>query len=221
MLHELQNATPAISNAGRYARIVQDTALLRRLIGVAGEIAEIAYSEPDDVTKALDEAETKVFEVAEDRVVDSTRPLDELLPRRWTSSQETYERGDTITGVATGYNDLDELLSGLQPTHPEHRRCPPGDGQDRVRAGHGHAHREDNGASRCSFFSLEMGHAELTQRILSSEAGSTRTKLRTGRLGESDWTKIGRAIGRLEVPLFLDDNPQRHGDGDPRQGPAA
>ena len=71
-LHALQNATPAISNAAHYARIVQDTALLRRLIHVAGDIAEMAYGEPDDVTKAVDEAESKVFKVAEDRVTDST-----------------------------------------------------------------------------------------------------------------------------------------------------
>jgi len=116
LLLELQNATPAISNATRYAKIVQDTAVLRRLIGVAGEIAEIAYNEPDDVTKALDEAETKVFEVAEDRVVDSTKQLSDLLPLAMDRLQETFDRGDTITGVATGYNDLDEILSGLQPS---------------------------------------------------------------------------------------------------------
>jgi replicative DNA helicase len=115
-LLELQNATPAISNASRYAKIVQDTALLRKLISVAGEITEIAYMEPDDVTKALDEAESKVFEVAEDRVVDSTRPLSELLPIAMDRLQETYDRGDIITGTATGYNDLDEILSGLQPS---------------------------------------------------------------------------------------------------------
>ncbi|MBI4933715.1 MAG: replicative DNA helicase [Actinobacteria bacterium] len=115
-LNELQNATPAISNAGRYSKIVQDTAVLRKLISVAGEITEIAYMEPDDVTKALDEAETKVFEVAEDRVVDSTRPLGDLLPLAMDKLQETFERGDSITGVATGYNDLDEILSGLQPS---------------------------------------------------------------------------------------------------------
>ncbi|MDO9173980.1 MAG: DnaB-like helicase N-terminal domain-containing protein, partial [Actinomycetota bacterium] len=115
-LLELQNATPAISNASRYAKIVQDTAVLRRLISVAGEITEIAYLEPDDVTKALDEAETKVFEVAEDRVIDSTRPLSDLLPLAMDKLQETFERGDTITGTATGFNDLDEILSGLQPS---------------------------------------------------------------------------------------------------------
>ena len=116
LLLELQNATPAISNATRYAKIVQDTAVLRRLIGVAAEIAEIAYNEPDDVSRALDEAETKVFEVAEDRVTDSVMPLGDLMPLAMDKLQETYERGDTITGLATGYNDLDELLSGLQPS---------------------------------------------------------------------------------------------------------
>ena len=115
-LLELQNATPAISNASRYAKIVQDTAVLRRLISVAGEITELAYMEPDDVTKALDEAETKVFEVAEDRVIDSTRPLSDLLPLAMDKLQETFERGDSITGAATGFTDLDEILSGLQPS---------------------------------------------------------------------------------------------------------
>ena len=115
-LMELQNATPAISNASRYAKIVQDTAVLRRMISVASEIAEIAYMEPDDVTKALDEAETKMFEVAEDRVIDSTKPLGDLLPLAMDKLQETFDRGDTITGTATGFNDLDEIMSGLQPS---------------------------------------------------------------------------------------------------------
>src|SRR6476661_10254847 len=115
-LLELQNATPAISNATRYAKIVIDTAVLRRLIGVASEIAEIGYLEPDDVTKALDEAETKVFETAETRIVDTTMSLSDLLPLAMAKLQETFERGDIITGTATGFNDLDEILSGLQPS---------------------------------------------------------------------------------------------------------
>jgi replicative DNA helicase len=78
-LNDLQNATPSVSGAEHYARIVMDTALLRRLIHTAGEITDLAFSEPDDVTKAVDLAESKMFEVAEDRVVDSTRPIQELL----------------------------------------------------------------------------------------------------------------------------------------------
>lgn len=78
-LLQLQNSTPVIGNVGRYSKIVMDTAALRRLIGVASEIAEIAYTEPDDVAKALDEAESRVFAVAEERVIDSTRQINGLL----------------------------------------------------------------------------------------------------------------------------------------------
>ena len=115
-LHALQNATPAISNAAHYARIVQDTALLRRLIHVAGDIAELAYGEPDDVTKAVDEAESKVFKVAEERITDSTQLLSESIKGVMDRLEETFARGDIITGTATGYHDVDELLSGLQPS---------------------------------------------------------------------------------------------------------
>ena len=207
-LFDLQNATPAISNAARYAKIVQDTALLRRLISVAGEITELAYMEPDDVTKALDEAESKVFEVAEDRVVDSTRPLGDLLPVAMDKLQETYERGDTITGTATGFNDLDDILSGLQPSTLNILGARPAMGKTAMGLGIA-THVAKNTHKPVLVFSLEMGHAELTQRVLSSEAEVESQKLRTGRLAESDWTKIGKAINRLDtVPLFLDDNPR-------------
>jgi replicative DNA helicase len=207
LLLDLQNATPAISNASRYAKIVQDTAVLRRLIGVASEIADIAYMEPDDVTKALDEAETKVFEVAEDRVVDSTRPLADLLPLAMDKLQETFERGDTITGVPTGFNDLDEILSGLQPSTLNIIGARPAVGKTALGLGIS-THVAQSTHKPVLVFSLEMGHAELTQRILSSEAEVDSQKLRTGRLAEADWTKIGRAIHKLEVPLYLDDNPR-------------
>ena len=116
LLLDLQAATPAISNAARYARIVQDTALLRRLIGVAGEIAELGYDEPDDVTKALDVAESKVFELADRRVIDSTKAIGDLLSLAISDLEQAYERGTALTGIATGYTDLDELLNGLQPS---------------------------------------------------------------------------------------------------------
>ncbi|MBU6317467.1 MAG: replicative DNA helicase, partial [Acidobacteria bacterium] len=207
-LNELQNATPAISNAGRYAKIVQDTALLRKLISVAGDITEMAYLEPDDVTKALDEAESKVFEIAEDRVVDSTRPLSDLISPVMDRLQETFEQGASITGTATGLNDLDELLSGLQPSTLNIVGARPAMGKTAL--GLGIATHVAKSTNRpVLVFSLEMGHDELTQRILSSEAEVESTKMRTGRLVDADWTKIGRAINRLDgVPLYLDDNPR-------------
>ena len=115
-LHGLQNATPAISNAGHYAKIVQDAAMLRRLIMVSGDITELAYSRPENVDDALDEAETKIFKVADRRVSDTYIEIGELMKGAIERIEENFTRGDTITGVATGYADLDEMLSGLQPS---------------------------------------------------------------------------------------------------------
>src|SRR5687767_7093737 len=116
LLLSLQAGTPATSNAGRYARIINEHALLRRLIGVAGEIAELGYSLPDDVVGAVDRAESLVFDVAQRRVTDSTRPIKELLDASLDRLEMLYEKGDSITGLPTGYHGLDELMSGLQPS---------------------------------------------------------------------------------------------------------
>ena len=206
-LNELQNATPSVSGAEHYARIVMDTALLRRLIHTAGEITDIAFGEPDDVIKAVDIAESKMFAIAEQRSADTTRPIDELLNEAMDDLETKFENDNAITGVATGYDDLDDLLSGLQPSTLNIVGARPAMGKTAFGLGMA-AHIAKTSGLPALVFSLEMGHAELTQRILSSEAKVDSTKLRTGRLGESDWSKIGLAVGRLEVPLFLDDNPQ-------------
>lgn len=115
-LMSMQAATPAVSNAARYARIIEEHALLRRLIGVAGEIAELGYEIPDDVTKVVDQAESLVFDVAQRRVTDTLSPIRDLLAAHLDRLETLYERGDAITGVPTGFHDLDDLLSGLQPS---------------------------------------------------------------------------------------------------------
>jgi replicative DNA helicase len=115
-LVQLQNSTPAAASAGRYAKIVEEHALLRRMIYVAGEIAEKAYGLPDDVTKTLDEAESMVFSVADRRVTDTTKHFNELLNPFLDRLEQLYEREETVTGLGTGYADLDELLAGLQPS---------------------------------------------------------------------------------------------------------
>jgi replicative DNA helicase len=116
VLAQIMASTPATTNASRYARIVEEYALLRRLIGVAGEIAELGYSMPEDVSKALDRAESMVYEVNEKRVTDSTLKLSDLLSANLDRLEALYDKGDAITGVPTGYTDLDVLLAGLQPS---------------------------------------------------------------------------------------------------------
>src|SRR3954462_4477965 len=107
-LLSLEARTPATSSAARYARIVEDHALLRRLIGVAGEIAELGYDLPGDVAMAIDRAEAMVYEVAQKRVTDSMVGIGPLLEQSLDHIEALYERGEEITGIPTGYTDLEE-----------------------------------------------------------------------------------------------------------------
>ena len=207
-LLQLQNSTPVIGNVGRYAKIVLDTASLRRLIGVASEIAEIAYTEPDDVTKALDEVESRVFAVAEQRVVDSTKPLRELLEEASDELEKRFESKVQLTGVPTGFVDLDAKILGLQKSSLVIVGARPAMGKTAFALNVATNVAQKSGLP-VLIFSLEMSHSELTMRILSSEAGVESSKLRTGNLSVSEWTLINNAIGRLDQQLiFLDDNPR-------------
>jgi replicative DNA helicase len=206
VLISLQANTPAISNASRYARIVEEHALLRRLIGVASEMAELAYR-AQDVEETVDRAEAMVYEVAQRRVVDTMAPLDELLKQSLDRLEELYERGESITGVPTGYHDLDERLAGLQKSNLVIVGARPAAGKTALALGMA-AHAAMEARVPVLFFSLEMSHMEITQRLLCSEARVDATRMRNGRLLDSDWPKIVNAIGRLgEAPIFIDDNP--------------
>jgi replicative DNA helicase len=203
----LQSDTPATTNAARYARIVEEHALLRRLISVAGEIAEMGYSVPEDVGAALDRAEGLVFNVAERRVTDSLKPLTELLYASMDRLERLYDRGEAITGVPTGYVDLDERLYGLQPSALIIVGARPAMGKTAFALGMA-AHAAMEARVPTLIFSLEMSSDEITNRLLVSEARVDAGRMRNGRLNESDWPKISQAVARLgDAPLFIDDNP--------------
>jgi replicative DNA helicase len=204
----LQADTPATANAGRYAHIVEEHALLRRLIAVAGEIAELGYSVPDDVAATVDRAESLVFEIAERRVTDSLKPIQELLEDSLDRIAALVSRGESITGVPTGFADLDERLSGLQPSALIIVGARPAMGKTAFALGIA-AHAAMQARVPTLIFSLEMSHSELTQRLLVSEARVDANRIRNGKLLDTDWPKISNAIGRLgEAPLFIDDNPR-------------
>ena len=140
------------------------------------------------------------------------QPVDRGGPRRGARRRAAPALGLTRRGVGarscrSNRPVLSEVIDFTVPGLAQLRRRRLLPAQHRVRVGHGDPHRQARGKP-VLVFSLEMGHSELTQRILSSEAKVDSTKLRTGKLSESDWSKIGLAVGRLEVPLFLDDNPQ-------------
>jgi len=202
----LQAATPATGNAGRYARIVEELSLLRRMIGVASEIAEIGYAVPEDVTQALDRSESLLFKVAQRRVTDTTRSLNDLMDGTLERLKALYERGDVITGVPTGFFDLDHLLGGLQPSNLIVLGARPGHGKTSFAL-----NVAMNAAVEAKrpvlFFSLEMSSEEINGRLLSAEARIDSVRMRSGRLLEGDWPKLAGAMGRLhDVPVYVDDN---------------
>ncbi len=206
-LLELQNATPSISSAGRYIRIVRDTSILRRLIRGASDIADIGYSAPADIKIAIDKAEQIVFDIGDEQISDSLQKLHDLTGSVAQILEDRFDAKAEITGVRTGYAKLDKLLSGLQPGTLNIIGARPAVGKSAFALG-----MAVSGARATNrpvlFFSLEMSATELTQRILSAEAQVDSDRMRTGRLQDADWTKITNAINRLEIPLYIDDTAQ-------------
>ena len=206
-LLRIQAATPASANAAHYANIVSELAMLRKLIETAADIQDMAFEVDDDVDETLDRAESMIFEVAEKRVADSLVPLYPALEATLVQLEHLYDRDSTLIGVPTGFHDLDDLLLGLQPSTLNVLAARPGQGKTSFALG---------AALHCAlvarkpviFFSMEMGHLELTKRLLAAEAGIEARKLSTGKLSEHEWPKLHQAVGRLaEAPFFIDDNP--------------
>lgn len=208
ILISLQAGTPSIGNAGRYARIVEEHALLRQLVRVGGDIAEIGYSLPDDVDEAMDAAEAAVFAVAERRVVDTTLNMRSLLSHELDHLEALGDRGSDITGVPTGFLDFDRETAGLQASNFIVIGGRPGMGKTSFSLGIA-ANAALEHQVPVLVFSLEMGHREITERLLCSEARVDSTRMRNGKLLESDWPKISHAVGRLgDAPIYIDDNPR-------------
>ena len=170
-LLQIQASTPASANAGHYAAIVNELALLRRLIAVAGDIAEMGYDSPDDVTETLDRAEALVFEVAERRVSetmvgihDALQDTLDQLEARYGDDGDAHRRAHRLSPSSTS------ILLGLQPSNLVIVAARPGMGKTSLALGHGAQRRHGRPAGPVVFFSMEMGTLELTKRLLAIEA---------------------------------------------------
>jgi len=202
----LQANTPSAANAQHYASIVQELAILRRLIGATGEISDLAYSAPDDVSGVIDSAEQMILDVRERRGnADSVQHLATLLHE---SVDWIEQRGkDHITGTATGFTDLDHILLGLQPSSLTIVGARPSMGKTSFALGM-LTHVGAVLRKPALLFSLEMSHLELSQRLLASEARVDAQRMRTGQLSDADWQKVSQALTRLSAAsIYIDDNP--------------
>ena len=208
VLVALQANVPSTANAVHYARIVAEHAVLRRLINVAGEISDLAFAVPEDVAGAVDLAEQLVLEVSEDRAEDSMKQIKDLITPSLDRIDALAARDGTVTGLATGYTDLDKLLAGLQQTSLTIIGARPGMGKTSFALGMV-AHCGITLRRPVLMFSLEMSHLELTQRMLASESKVDAQRMSTGKLQDNDWEKVSRGVTRLSnAPIFIDDNPR-------------
>ena len=206
-LMSLSAGTPAATNATHYARIVYEHAVLRKLITTAHDIADLGYSQPEDVQKAVDEAETMVFNVAQGRVTDSMAFMHELLGETLDDIEKLYDRGDAITGTPTGFIDLDEITAGLQESNLVVIGARPAMGKTSFALNIA-AHAAMVERRPVLLFSLEMSKLEVSKRLLCSEAKVDATNIRNGRLKDDDWAKLAQAMGRLgDAQLWIDDDP--------------
>ncbi len=205
-LIELANSVATTANVEYYAKAVKDKALLRNLINVGTEIVAASYEETDaDV--AVDKAERLVFGLAEKREMNSLVAIREVVNDSFARIEKRYEQRDSLSGLSTGFYDLDEMTSGWQRSDLVIVAARPSMGKTAFTLNLAqHASVEMN--APVALFSLEMSKEQLVTRLLCSEARIDANKLRSGFLQTNDWTALANAMGRLgEAPLFIDDTP--------------
>jgi replicative DNA helicase len=210
-LGELAANTPSAANIRRYAEIVRERAILRQLVAAADEIAGNALNPMGrDAKMLLDEAEAKVFEIAEAgaRNNDGFVHINPLLTQVVERIQELHDRDNPsdITGIPTGYNDLDQKTSGLQPGDLIIVAGRPSMGKTAFALNIAENVAVDTGLP-VAVFSMEMGGAQLAMRMLASIGRLDSHRVRTGRLNDDEWHRLSFALGKLhEAPIYIDES---------------
>ncbi|MGA2549851.1 MAG: replicative DNA helicase [Burkholderiaceae bacterium] len=211
-LNDLAQSTPSAANIRRYAEIVRDRAILRRLVSIADEIAESAFNtQGKETSTLLDEAESKVFSIAEEGARGSQGfvEIQPLLTQVVERIDELYHRENPndITGVPSGFSDLDSKTSGLQPGDLIIVAGRPSMGKTAFALNIGEFVAIEHGLP-VAVFSMEMGGTQLAMRMLGSVGRLDQHKVRTGRLAEDDWPRLTHAIQKMQdAQLYIDETP--------------
>jgi replicative DNA helicase len=204
-IHELAALVPAAANAAHYARIVREMATLRGLIRTGGEIARLGWERPGETDDLVDRAEQILFDLAQNRVASEFSHIETLLKESFERITALYEAGADVTGVPSGFRDLDRLTSGFQPGNLIILAARPSMGKSGLALcmAANLAVRHD---IPIALFTLEMSKAEVTQRLMCSEAKVESQRLRTGKLATEDWPRLTAACDKLmKAPVFVDD----------------
>jgi replicative DNA helicase len=203
----LVDGVPRSTNVEHYARIIKEKATLRHLISAANRIVATAYDADEDAEVILDQAEHAIFAIADDKVRDGFVSLRDLAQSSLDTIEKLHARRELVTGVPTGFTDLDEMTSGLQPSDLVIVAARPSMGKTSLVLNIAQ-HVGTKTDLTVGLFSLEMSKEQLFLRMLTAEARIDAHRLRGGFLGERDWGRLSQAIGTLsEARIFIDDTP--------------
>jgi replicative DNA helicase len=204
-IHELAALVPSTSNAGHYARIVSEMATLRGLTLVGEQIQRLGWDRPGETPELVDRAEQMVFDLAQHRIRGSFERVDELVRQSFEQITKMYESGGEMTGTPTGFRDVDQMTSGLQPGNLIVVAGRPSMGKSAFALGMA-ANLGLHQGVPVAVFTLEMSKLEVAQRLMCAEARVELQRLRTGRLTNDDWPRLVKSCDALtKAPIYVDD----------------
>ena len=204
---DLVASTPIASNVVYYAKIVQQKSTLRKLISTAQSIASRSYTEQDDVEGLVDDAECQIMDVSENRNQAGFKQIKDVLNQAMAQIDQLYQNDQTITGLPTGFRDLDKITTGLHEDEMIILAARPAVGKTAfaLNIAQNVGTKTDKSVA---IFSLEMGAEQLVNRMLCSEGSIDANHLRTGQLNEEEWQNLIIAMGSLsKAKIYMDDTP--------------
>ena len=208
-LHTLISTVPTAANAGYYAGIVAEKALLRRLVEAGTRVVQYGYAgaEGAEVAEIVDRAQAEIYDVTEGRTSEDFVPLEDLLQPTMDEIDAIASQGGIARGVPTGFIELDEVTNGLHPGQMIVIAARPGVGKSTLGLDFLRSCSIKNRLTSV-IFSLEMSKSEIVMRLLSAEAKIKLSDMRSGRMSDDDWTRLARRMSEIsEAPLFIDDSP--------------
>lgn len=206
-LLSLTNTIPTVANIEAHARLVREKSMVRGLLQVCHEVTSKGYGDYGSIEEYLDQAEAAVFSVARERARNPYEHVKEVVMRTFQEIHETANRGETITGLPTGFSALDKMTAGMHPGDLVIVAGRPGMGKTAFALNVAYNACE-KAKTPVAVFSLEMPKGQLVRRLLGSEARVDGNRIRTGQLHKDDWPKLADAAGSLsELPIWIDDTP--------------
>lgn len=206
-IHQLVESTPGPGSAQHHAGLVHEAAVLRRLVEAGARIQEMGYQRQGNAAELVDAAQSEVFAVADERTEEECLPVADTIMRTVDRVQDRQENGDKVTGVPTGFADLDSLTGGLQPGQMVVIAARPAIGKSTLALDFARACAIKHQMA-CAFFSLEMSREEIELRLLSAEGKIPLHHLRSGQMTDDDWARVARRMPEISgAPLYLDTSP--------------